>query len=140
MIHKHTDKLGVVLEGTNRLEGFSDAVMAIVVTLLILEIKVPDLHNLTNGEVFSALVPVWPKLVSFFVSFFTVAIFWVNHHHFFHAIPKTDSALLWMNNALLFWITVVPFVTAFIGDYHTVPVVVALYGAVLCMAALAFAV
>jgi uncharacterized membrane protein len=68
----------------------------------------------------------------------TVAIFWVNHHHFFHPIKKSNGALMWYNNHLLFWLAVVPFVTAFLGDYPTLPFVVALYGFVLCMAALAF--
>ena len=126
------------LEGTGRIEAFSDGVIAIVVTLLILEIRIPEIHQLTNAAALSALIPVIPKLISFAVSFITVAIFWVNHHHFFHPIEKSDGELLWFNNHLLFWLTVIPFVTAFIGDYPTIPLIVALYGFVLFMAALAF--
>jgi uncharacterized membrane protein len=126
------------VDGTGRLEAFSDGVMAIVVTLLILEIKVPQISVLTNEAALSAIISIVPKLISFLVSFLTVAIFWVNHHHFFHAIEKTDGTLLWHNNHLLFWITVIPFATACIGDYSTIPLVVALYGFVLCMGAIAF--
>lgn len=85
-----------------------------------------------------AIIPILPKLAGFLISFVTVAIFWVNHHHFFHPIKMSNSALMWYNNHLLFWLAVVPFVTAFLGDYPTLPLVVALYGFVLCMAALAF--
>jgi uncharacterized membrane protein len=84
------------------------------------------------------MIPVFPKLIGFLISFVTVAIFWVNHHHFFHPITKSNGALMWYNNHLLFWLAVVPFVTAFLGDYPTLPAVVALYGFVLFMAALTF--
>jgi len=126
------------LEGTGRIEAFSDAVIAIVLTLLVLELRVPEIRELTNAGAFAAIVGLAPKLIGFFVSFLTVAIFWVNHHHFFHPVAKSDGPLLWHNNHLLFWITVIPFATAFIGDYPLIPLVVALYGLVLFMAALAF--
>ncbi len=126
------------LEGTDRIALFSDAVIAIVITLLILEIHVPELHELTSQAAWHALQELAPKLISFVLSFVTVTIFWVNHHHFFHAIQKSDSALLWYNNHLLFWIAVIPFATAFMGDYPTIPLVVALYGLVLCIGAAAF--
>ncbi|MBP9686863.1 MAG: DUF1211 domain-containing protein [Candidatus Doudnabacteria bacterium] len=136
-MHRHRQQ--EALEGTNRIEAFSDGVVAIIVTILILEIHVPELDAVTNAGALHALVPLLPKLTAFLVSFITVAIFWVNHHHFFHALPKSNGALLWYNNHLLFWLAVVPFATAFLGDYPTLPVVVALYGFVLFMAALAFA-
>lgn len=126
------------LEGTGRIEAFSDGVIAIIVTILILEIHVPEIHTLTNMGAWQAIIPILPKLAGFLISFVTVAIFWVNHHHFFHPIEKSNGALMWYNNHLLFWLAVVPFVTAFLGDYPTQPVIVALYGFVLFMAALAF--
>ncbi len=134
----HHSKKVDTLEGTVRIEAFSDAVVAIIVTILILEIRVPELHTLTNIDAWEALLSLAPKLVSFLVSFVTVAIFWVNHHHFFHPIEKSDGRLLWYNNHLLFWLAVVPFATALLGDYPTIPLVVALYGFVLCMSAIAF--
>lgn len=126
------------LEGTTRLEAFSDGVIAIVITLLIFEIKVPVINEFSNAGVINAIVGILPNLVGFLVSFVTVAIFWVNHHHFFHAIIKSDAGLLWYNNHLLFWITIIPFATAFLGNYPTIPLVIAMYGFVLFMAALAF--
>ncbi|MEP7200949.1 MAG: TMEM175 family protein [Chloroflexota bacterium] len=126
------------LSGANRLEAFSDGVFAIIVTLLIFEIKVPQLTTLDNATVGAELARLAPKLISFAVSFFTLAIFWVNHHHFFHAITHSDWRLLWHNNLLLFWLTIVPFTTAFIGDYPTQPLVVALYAFGMGMAALSF--
>src|SRR6185436_20268764 len=126
------------LEGTGRIEAFSDAFIAIVITILILEIHVPQLVTLTSAEAWQAIIPMLPKLAVFLLSFATVAIFWVNHHHFFHPIAKSNGALLWYNNHLLFWLAIVPFVTAFVGDYFSVPLVVALYGFVLFMAATAF--
>lgn len=124
---------------TTRIETFTDAVIAIIATLLILEIKVPELHDVSTLGVLRSLVPIIPKFVSFAVSFTTICIFWVNHHHFMHSIQKTDNALPWYNNHLLFWLAVIPFVTAFIGDYPHVSFVVALYGFVFAMAGLAFA-
>jgi uncharacterized membrane protein len=138
-LNKHSRTPLEALEGTTRLETFSDAVIAIVMTILILEIHVPEIETLTNIGALEALIPILPKLLSFLVSFVTIAIFWVNHHHFFHPIHKSDGALLWYNNHLLFWLTVIPFATAFIGDYPQIPLVVALYGFVLFMGALAFA-
>ncbi|MGQ0602190.1 MAG: TMEM175 family protein [Anaerolineales bacterium] len=126
------------VEGTGRLEAFSDGVIAIIVTLLIFEVRVPELDDLSIAGVLAALPAVAPKFVSFAISFFTVAIFWVNHHHFFSRITHSNWKLLWLNNLLLFWLTVVPFTTAFLGDYPTQPVVVALYGLVLCLAGLSF--
>ena len=138
--HKIHNKLSThtTLEGTARIEAFSDGVIAIVMTILILEIHVPQIHTLTSAGAWEALVPILPKLVAFLVSFVTVAIFWVNHHHFFHPVAKSDGALLWYNNHLLFWIAVIPFVTAFLGDYPTIAFVVSLYGFVLFMGAVSF--
>lgn len=128
------------LEGTGRIEAFSDGVLAIILTLLIFEVKVPVLTDLSNQAVLRALLGVAPKGVSFAISFFTVAIFWVTHHHIFSRINYSDWKLLWFNNLLLFWLAIVPFTTAFIGNYPTQPLVVSLYALVLCLAALTFSV
>ena len=126
--------------GTGRIEAFSDGVIAIIVTLLIFEIRVPQLDDFATQSMLNALLSIAPKFVSFAVSFFTVAIFWVNHHHFFHRITHSDWKLLWFNNLLLFWLAVVPFTTVFIGDYPTQPLVVSLYAFALCMAGLSFSI
>lgn len=127
------------IEGTERIELFSDAVFAIVATLLILEIKVPHLSDPTSTlAVYRDILPLLPKFVSFGFSFLVLCIYWVNHHHFYHQLTHADWPLLWHNCNLLFWLCVVPFTTAFAGDYPDVPLVISLYAFVLCMAALAF--
>ena len=126
------------IEGTLRVEAFSDGVMAIIVTLLIFELHVPTITDLSIAGGITALRTLAPKFISFSVSFITIAIFWVNHHHFFSRITNTDWKLLWYNNFLLFWLTVVPFTTAFIGDYPTYPVAVFIYAFNLCLAGLSF--
>jgi uncharacterized membrane protein len=136
MIKERTDSKSI--EGTNRLEAFSDGVFAIIVTLLIFEVRVPTLTDLSNFGVLSALVDIAPKGISFAISFFTVAIFWVTHHHIFSRITHSNWKLMWLNNVLLFWLAIVPFTTAFIGNYPTQAVVVALYAIILCLAALTF--
>ena len=123
------------IASTARIEAFSDGVFAVVITLLILEVHVPSLSDLSGQAVLTALVGLAPKLISFGVSFFTVAVIWVNHHHFFEPITHSDWKLLWYNNFFLFWVTVVPFTTAFIGSYPTQPLVVALYSFTLAMVA-----
>ena len=120
------------------MEAFSDGVLAIIVTLLIFEIKAPHLDNLETATVIAEVWKLGPKFISFAISFFTVAIFWVNHHHFCHNLTHSDWKLLWYNNFLLFWLSVVPFTTAFIGDYPTQPLVVSLYAFVMFMAGLSF--
>lgn len=124
--------------GTSRVETFSDSVMAIIVTVLVFELEVRRIPDPTSGQLWHELWALAPKLVSFGVSFFTVAIFWVNHHHFMHRIDETDWPLLWLNNLLLFWLATVPFTTAFLGDYPREPVAVGVYAFSLGMAALAF--
>ena len=111
----------------NRLEAFSDGMFAIILTVLVLELKVPHLENNTWPVFLGAMGEVMPKLLSFVFSFFIIAIFWVNHHHIVHQIEKVDSKLLWLNIGLLFFACLFPFLTAFIGDYPTNPFVVALY-------------
>ena len=126
------------LEGTGRLEAFSDGVFAIVVTLLIIEVHLPALVGSGNDAMWRALAEIAPKLLSFTVSFATIAIYWVNHHHFFSRVDHSDWKLLWANNLLLFFLTVVPFTTAVVGDHPTEPVAVFIYGLNLGLAATAF--
>lgn len=120
------------------METFSDGVMAIIVTLLVFELAVPELRDPSSRDLWRELRELTPKFLSFAISFFTVAIFWVNHHHFMHRITHTDWKLLWLNNLLLFWLTTVPFTTGFLGDYPREPVAVGVYAFSLGMAALAF--
>lgn len=124
---------------TTSIEAFSDGVFAIVVTLLVLELRVPHLpENFTYEDVLKELLNLSPKFVSFALSFLVLAIFWVNHHQFFHSLEKTDRSLLWYNNLLLFWLSFVPFPTAFIGEQPTSMVPVMLYGFVMFAAAVSF--
>ena len=123
------------IASTARVEAFSDGVFAVVITLLILEVHVPTLSDVSGQAVLTALVGLAPKLISFGVSFFTIAVIWVNHHHFFEPITHSDWKLLWYNSFFLFWVTVVPFTTAFIGSYPTQPLVVALYSVTLALVA-----
>ena len=119
--------------------AFSDGVFAIVVTLLVLELRVPVLpENFSTQDVLKELLRLFPKFFSFAMSFVIVAIFWVNHHQFFHILEKTDRAMLWYNNLLLFWLSFVPFPTAFIGEHPVSMIPVMLYGAVLFFAGVSF--
>lgn len=123
---------------TQRIELFSDGVFAILITLLVIDIDVPFLADTSFPTVLNGLVRTLPHLLSFTFSFFALAVFWVNHHNFFHALGKTDWVLLWHNIHLLFWLALVPFTTGFLGEYPDVPLVAALYAFNLACAALAF--
>lgn len=123
-------------EGTTRLEAFTDGVIAIVVTLLVFELRVP--HVEPGQSLLDALAGLTPKFASFIVSFATVGIYWVNHHHFYARVFHTDWRLLWLNNHFLFWLALVPFTTALVGDYTSDPVAVAVYAVNLMMAAIGF--
>lgn len=116
-----------MLTSKNRLEAFSDGMFAIILTILVLELHVPQLANNSFGVFLSALTEIAPKLLSFLFSFFIIAIFWVNHHQIVHQIEKVDAKLLWLNIALLFFACLFPFLTAFVGDYPNNPFVVALF-------------
>ena len=100
----------------NRLEAFSDGMFAIILTVLVLELKVPHLENNTWPVFLGAMSEIVPKLISFVFSFFIIAIFWVNHHHIVHQIEKVDSKLLWLNIILLFFACLFPFLTAFMDS------------------------
>lgn len=133
------EKIKEYTPGTTRVEAFSDGVFAIVVTLLVLELRVPHLpENFTSKDAVNELIHLAPKFISFALSFLIVAIYWVNHHQFFHSLEKTDRALLWYNNLLLFTLSFVPFPTAFMGEYPTGTVPVMLYGTSMFASALSF--
>jgi uncharacterized membrane protein len=118
--------------GKNRLEGFSDGVVAIVVTIMVLELKVP--HDPSP----QALLQLAPVFASYAMSFLVVAILWVNHHHLLHTLAHPIGRILWLNNHLLFWLSLVPFTTAYIGENHLAALPVALYGFVLFCSGVAF--
>ncbi len=118
----------------NRLEAFSDGVMAIIITIMVLEMKVP------HGSDWSALTPLWPVFVSYVLSFTYLGIYWNNHHHLFQAVHKISGPVLWANMHLLFWLSLVPFVTGWMGENHFHDLPAALYGFVLLMAAVAFSI
>lgn len=127
------------IPGTGRVEAFSDGVVAIIITLLIFEVRLPELPgDPTNAQMLAAFGEILPKLASFAVSFVTVAIFWVNHHSFFAGISHTDWKLLWANNLLLFFLAIVPFTTAVLGDHTGQPIAVAVYALNLGLAGTAF--
>ena len=115
-----------------RLEGFSDGVIAIIITIMVLEMKVPQ------GDRLQDLAPVVPTFLSYVLSFVYVGIYWNNHHHMLHASTVVTGAMLWANLHLLFWLSLFPFTTGWMGENHFTAVPTALYGAVLLMAALAY--
>jgi uncharacterized membrane protein len=135
LFHRHSN--GSV-GSTVRIEAYSDAVIAIILTLLVLELHVPELHDTSVHGVLSALQSIFPELAAFAFSFLTISVFWVNHHHFFHELNKADWQLLWYNNFLLFWLALVPFTTAFLGQHPFIAAVEMVYSFNLFMAALAF--
>src|SRR6187200_3279111 len=111
-----------------RLEAFSDGVIAIIITIMVLELKVP------HGYDFISLKPLFPVFVSYVLSFIYLGIYWNNHHHMLHTIKHVSGGILWANLHLLFWLSLVPFVTAWIGESSVAPVPTAVYGAILLMA------
>ncbi len=116
----------------NRLEAFSDGVIAIIITIMVLELKVP------HGEDFATLTPLWPVFLSYILSFAYVGIYWNNHHHMLHTVHKVTGPILWANLHLLFWLSLFPFTTGWMGENHFAPGPTALYGVVLLMAAVAY--
>jgi len=118
--------------GKGRLEAFSDGVIAVIITIMVLELKVP--HGTDPG----ALMPLVPIFLSYVLSFVYIAIYWNNHHHMFHAVHHVNGAILWANLHLLFWLSLVPFVTGWMDENHFAPVTVAAYGSVLLGSAVAY--
>ena len=117
---------------TTRLEAFSDGVLAIIITIMVLELKVP------HGVDLVALKPVLPILLSYVLSFIYIGIYWNNHHHLFQATEQVSGGILWANLHLLFWLSLFPFTTAWIGENHLATIPTAVYGFVLLMAAIAY--
>ncbi len=117
---------------TNRLEAFSDGVIAIIITIMVLNLKVP------HGTSVVALAPVLPVFLNYALSFVYIGIYWNNHHHLLHATRQVSSAMMWANLHLLFWLSLIPFVTGWMGENHFAAVPTALYGGVLLMAAIAY--
>ena len=115
-----------------RLEAFSDGVIAIIITIMVLEMKVP------HGADLAAIAPLWPVFVSYVLSFVIVGIYWNNHHHLLHAVKHVAGTVLWSNLHLLFWLSLLPFTTGFMGENHFAPLPVALYGVDLLMCAVAY--
>ena len=115
-----------------RLEAFSDGVLAIIITIMVLELEVPSIAGL------GGLQPLLPKLLSYVLSFFYLGIYWNNHHHLLQATRRVDGRILWANLHLLFWLSLVPFVTGWMGENHFAAITVALYGAILWAAAMAY--
>jgi uncharacterized membrane protein len=118
--------------GKNRLEGFSDGVIAIIITIMVLEMKVP------HGTDIALLLPLVPVLLSYVLSFMYLGIYWNNHHHMLHAVHTVTGSVLWANLHLLFWLSLIPFTTGWMGENHFATLPAALYGFVLLMAAIAY--
>ena len=118
--------------GKDRLAAFSDGVIAIIITIMVLELKVP------HGSDWTALMAVTPNFVSYVLSFIYLAIYWNNHHHLLHTVTRVDGLILWANSFLLFWLSLIPAATAWMGENFLVPIPTALYGAILLMPAIAY--
>lgn len=118
--------------GKGRLEAFSDGVLAIIITIMVLELKVPQ------GADLEALRPLTPVFLGYVLSFLYVGIYWNNHHHMLHAARKVDGRVLWANLHLLFWLSLFPVVTAWVGEHHVAATPTAAYGVVLLAAAIAY--
>jgi uncharacterized membrane protein len=118
--------------GTGRLEAFSDGVIAIIITIMVLELKVP------HGTELASLRPLWPVFLSYVLSFVNLGIYWNNHHHMTHVTERVSGKVLWANLHLLFWLSLFPFVTGWMGENHFAPAPTALYGVVMLLAAIAY--
>jgi uncharacterized membrane protein len=116
----------------NRLEAFSDGVLAIIITIMVLELKVPHTVEL------AALEPMLPVFLSYLLSFIYVGIYWNNHHHLFQSTEIVSGGILWANLHLLFWLSLFPFTTGWVGENHLAPIPTAVYGFALLMAAIAY--
>ena len=118
--------------GKTRLEAFSDGVIAVIITIMVLELKVP------HGESLEALAELLPVFIAYILSFVNVGLYWNNHHHLFHAVQRINGSVMWANSHLLFWLSLMPFTTAWMAENHFAQVPVALYGFVLLMCAIAY--
>ncbi|MEI8197440.1 MAG: TMEM175 family protein [Phycisphaerae bacterium] len=115
-----------------RLEAFSDGVLAIIITIMVLDLRAPQAATL------AALRPLWPVLLSYALSFIYLGIYWNNHHHMFQVTPRVNGAILWANLHLLFWLSLIPFVTSWLGGTYFAPSPAALYGVVMLAASVAY--
>lgn len=123
---------------TNRLEAFSDGVIAIIITIMVLELKVPNaIEGGTHTAGLQDLKPLLPVFLSYILSFLYVGIYWNNHHHLFHATKHVTGSILWANLHLLFWLSLFPFTTGWMGENHFAPTPTAVYGVVLLLASIA---
>ena len=123
----------------NRLEAFSDGVLAIIITIMVLELKVPHaVEQVSHTAGLADLKPLLPVFLSYVLSFIYLSIYWNNHHHMFHATKHVTGGILWANLHLLFWLSLFPFTTAWVGENHPAPTPAAVYGFVLLMAAIAY--
>jgi uncharacterized membrane protein len=118
--------------GKSRLEAFSDGVIAIIITIMVLEIKVP------HGDTLEALRPLWSVLLSYLLSFVFIGIYWNNHHHMLHTVQSVTAGILWANLNLLFWLSLIPVATGWMGESHFAAAPTALYGSLLLMCAVAY--
>lgn len=118
--------------GKTRLEAFSDGVIAIIITIMVLEMKVP------HGETVDVLLPLFPVFLSYILSFVYVGIYWNNHHHMLHTVSRVSGSVLWANLHLLFWLSLFPFATGWLGENHFAALPSALYGVIQLMAACAY--
>lgn len=118
----------------DRLTTFTDGVLAVIITIMVLEMKPP------HGAGFQDLAALWPVFLSYVLSFIYVGIYWTNHHHFFHLVKTVDGAILWANIHLLFWLSTIPFATAWMGENHFAPAPTAIYGLSLLMSAIGWVV
>lgn len=117
---------------TNRLEAFSDGVLAIIITIMVLELEAPE------GTTLEALIPKIPIFISYLLSFIYVGIYWNNHHHLFQVTEKVNGKILWANLHLLFWLSLIPFTTSWLGENHLESVPLMFYGITLLMSGIAF--
>lgn len=141
MAHHNSEKPADSFFSSTRIEAFSDGVIAIIITLMILEIKIPDMHHEpADFNMWHALKPLLPHVIAYLLSFVLLGIYWVNHHNFFHKIQYADRRLLWLNLNLLFWFSLIPIPTAILGDHPLKPESCILYGAVqfLCSASFTY--
>ena len=120
--------------GKGRIEAFSDGVIAIIITIMVLELKVP------HGDDLKTLAPLIPLFFSYVLSFIFIGIYWNNHHHMFQAVKQVNGAVLWANLHLLFWLSLIPFATGWMGENHFAPLPVAIYGVDLLMAGFAYSI
>ncbi len=119
---------------TGRVEAFSDSVISILITIMVFDIKFPDLaHHFTQHDVVAGFRVVGPKLIAYLFSFLVLGILWLNHHHFFHLVQVVDERLMWLNLVFLFWLSLVPLPTSMLGKNPFLPESAALYGIVLFM-------